>query len=247
MISGIFLGLKAYLKGTDYYLRPFVLKYFLISGIISLSVFLALSSVIYGYGDNLGLSIANKISGQAIQSGILESIISIFSRLALWIIVILIFKYIILIIVAPIMSVLSEKIEYYETGRPMDSSLSIKTQLYLIFRGTRLAVSNLSREIFITVILLFISLIPGAIVITTPMIFLVQSYYAGFGNMDFFMERHLNNRDSRRFVSNNKGVAVANGAVFLLLILVPFVGVFVAPTFATIAATLSGIELLDEY
>ena len=79
------------------------------------------------------------------------------------------------------------------------------------------------------------------------MIFLVQSYYAGFGNMDFFMERHLNNRDSRRFVSNNKGVAVANGAVFLLLILVPFVGVFVAPTFATIAATLSGIELLDEY
>ena len=77
---------------------------------------------------------------------------------------------------------------------------------------------------------------------STVLIFLVQAYYAGFGNIDFFIERRFGIRESRRFVSKNKGIAIGNGAVFLTLFLVPILGAFFAPTICTISSTLSSLE-----
>ena len=246
MISGFLSGINAYIRGSEYYSRPFFFKYLLISGAISLFFFLLLTSVIFAWGDNLGMAVVSGISGQSVISDVVEKIVRVLSVIALWVLVLFIFKYIILIIVAPVMSVLSEKIEAEITGRPVDQDLSIKNQLYLVARGARIAISNLSRELFLTLVLLLVGLFPGAAVITTPLIFIVQSYYAGFGNLDLFMERHFNRRQSRSFVSRHKGVAIANGGVFLGLLLIPFVGAFVAPALATVAATISGNDLLEK-
>jgi len=233
-------------KGSEYYSRSFFIKYLLFSGLLSLSFFILLVALIYWWGDNLGLSLVEGIKGNALDSGILKSIISVISVLAMWLLVLFIFKYIVLIIVAPIMSVLSEKVEGELTGEAVDPNLSIGNQLYLVGRGLRIAVSNLGRELFLTFGLFILGFIPGFAVITTPLIFIVQAYYAGFGNLDLFMERHFNTRGSRQFVSRHKGVAVANGMVFLLLILIPFIGAFLAPALATTAATISGVDLLEK-
>ena len=246
MISDFISGIGAYLKGSDYYFKPRYIKYLILSGIISLVCFIILSGIILQWGDNLGLTIADGISPNALSSGIVSTLVSWATIIALWTLLIFVFKYIILIINAPIMSVLSEKVESAETGEELDLKLSIWKQLYLVGRGTRLAISNLIRELTITIALLLLSLIPGAVLITTPLIFMVQAYYAGFGNLDLFMERRFNRKDSRAFVSRHKGVAIANGSIFLLLLLIPFLGPFLAPSFATVAGTLSGLKSLDE-
>lgn len=246
MISDFISGISAYIKGLEYYFKPIALKYLILSGTISLGSFILLSAVIFHFGDNLGLSIAGRISQKSLGSGILSTLVSWASIIALWTLLIFIFKYVILIITAPIMSVLSEKIEFAETGMKVDESLSIWKQLYLVGRGTQIAVSNLTREIIITVILLVLSLIPGFVVFTTPLIFTVQAYYAGFGNLDFFMERRFNRKDSRAFVSRHKGMAIANGGIFLMLLLVPFLGPFLAPSFAAVAGTIAGLDSLEK-
>jgi CysZ protein len=70
----------------------------------------------------------------------------------------------------------------------------------------------------------------------------VQAYYAGYGNLDYFMDRRYTVKESINFIGNNKGVALGNGIGFLLLLAVPLIGVFLAPTLGVAAATLSGIE-----
>jgi len=239
-------GIQAYLKGAKYYFKGFTVFYILASGIISLLVFLGLVWLVYAYGDNAGYAFAQGIQGDSEEIGILSTILSWMTRVLLWIIIIFIFKYIVLIITAPIMSILSEKVEQRETGLEIDQGLSIWKQLYLVGRGTRIAISNLGRELSITIVLLLLSLIPGAVIITTPLIFAVQSYYAGFGNLDFFMERRFNTKDSRKFVSRHKGIAIANGSIFLILLIIPLAGPFLAPSFASIAATISGLDLLEK-
>ena len=67
-------------------------------------------------------------------------------------------------------------------------------------------------------------------------IFLVQSYYAGFGSMDYTMERHLKVRDSIRFVRSNRGLALGNGAVFILLLMTGIGFLFALPL-STAAST----------
>ena len=77
-------------------------------------------------------------------------------------------------------------------------------------------------------------------------IVLIQAYYAGFGNLDYFMDRHYSVKDSIAFVNRNKGVALGNGLGFLALLAIPIIGVFLAPTLGVAAATLSGIDCKND-
>lgn len=235
----------SYIRALDYLFKPFVSKYLILSGILSLGIFLLLAGIIFQWGDNLGMSIVNGISGSSMEDGILKKIIRALSVLSLWTGLFLVFKYLVIIITAPVMSVLSEKLEARLSGKQAPS-VNIMGQLYLMVRGLRIAISNLGREISLTILLLLLGLIPGFAIVTIPLIFVVQSYYAGFGNFDLFMERHFNVSQSRRFISNHKSYAAANGSVFLLVLLIPFIGAFLAPALATISATLLGMELLED-
>jgi len=66
-----------------------------------------------------------------------------------------------------------------------------------LMRGIRINVRNLLLELLITLPVLLLNLIPviGSI-IATVILFLTQSYYAGFGNMDYTLERHFGYGDS---------------------------------------------------
>ena len=62
--------------------------------------------------------------------------------------------------------------------------------------------------------------------------------------MDFFLERHYDVKGSAQFVRKYGGAAVANGAIFLLILLIPVIGLILAPFMATIAATKVGYDRL---
>lgn len=177
-------------------------------------------------------------------AGVVQTIASVFGGLIIAILGFLIFRQIILVVTAPIMSILSEKVEYLLTGRK-ESGWSLGRLVRDVVRGLRIALRNLVKELFFTIVLLLLGLVPVVTPFTTVLIFLVQSYYAGFGNMDFALERHFGYRDSVRFVGRHKAVALGNGIVFMLL-LFTFVGFLVALPLGTIAATIDVIKRLEE-
>jgi CysZ protein len=76
-------------------------------------------------------------------------------------------------------------------------------------------------------------------------LFLLQAYYAGFGNMDYTLERHLNYEESINFVGKNKGVSIGNGIVFMVCLLIPVIGIIIVLPLSVTAASVKTVELLN--
>lgn len=153
-------------------------------------------------------------------------------------------KYIVMIVVSPFMSILSEKIEFIHTGKLEKRRSNFISDL---IRGIRIAIRNALREIIITLLLLLFQLIPGVgTIIGLGLTFIVQSFYAGFGNMDFTLERKYNVRNSVNFVQAHKGLAIGNGSVFLLIFLIPVLGWVLAPVYGTVSAAVIILEQLKK-
>ena len=101
-------------------------------------------------------------------------------------------------------------------------------------------------ELLITIPLLILSLVPVLNIITTVLIFLVQAYYAGFGNMDYTLERHYGYSESIQFVKKNKGVAIGNGIIFIIMLIIPVIGVILVLPLSVTASTTETIRLIQE-
>ena len=143
------------------------------------------------------------------------------------------------------MSPFSERIEEMITGEYLKASFS-PTQFFKdLWRAARLNARNIIRELLLTLALFLLSLIPIFSPFTSVLIFLLGAYYGGFGNMDFTMERHYNYRESVSFVHRNRGIALGNGIVFMLIFLIPVVGIFIALPLATAAATETTVKRIN--
>src|SRR5690554_8052550 len=77
------------------------------------------------------------------------------------------------------------------------------------------------------------------------LLFLVQSYYAGFGNMDYTLERHFKYAESIQFVKKNRGLAIGNGIVFMLVLLIPVVGIILVLPLSVTAASTETLRVLE--
>jgi CysZ protein len=145
---------------------------------------------------------------------------------------------------APFMSPVSEKIENHLLGVTHDHRDTTFTQQ--LWRGVRINVRNLLMEILFTIPILLFSLIPVVNIFTTILLFLVQSYYAGFGNMDYTLERHFKYDESIKFVRNNSGVAMGNGIVFMAMLLIPVVGIILVLPLSVTASTTETVRLIEQ-
>jgi CysZ protein len=240
MISGFLSSTYNSVKALEYLFKPWVIKYLVFSGLISTLTYVVFIYSIFKFGDDLGQLMISKFVTENTWQWLITTI-EWLTRIILAVGFVFIFKYIVLIITSPFMSALSEDLEMRITGKEkMNGTLGF--QVKIMFRGLRLSLGNLVKELGITLILLLIGLIPVVGLVSSILIFAVQAYFAGFGNLDFFMERRFNIKESTRFVQLNKGVAIGNGSVFLLLFLVPVFGAFFAPTICTISGTISALE-----
>jgi len=241
MIIDISDTIKAYLSAFSYARKFGLFRYLWLSGFISLLIGGGIFLLAYSLSDNIG-NILNGWWNWEWGSDVINKVSNVVSGLLVGVVGLFLYKYIVIIIIGPIMSPLSERLEEGLLGISDGEALSLARIMKEMIRGTTLALRNLIRELFFTILLLIVSLIPIMALATTPLIYIVQSYYLGFGNMDYYLERHFGFKDSIHFVRKYRWVAITNGALFILTLLIPILGLFLAPFLCTIAATVACVQ-----
>jgi len=153
------------------------------------------------------------------------------------------YKYIVLMIMSPILALLSEKTEKLITGK--EFPFRFKQLVKDIIRGNLLVIRNITIELLATLLLFFIGYIPIIGYLAPIVLLMISFYFFGFSMIDYSSERHkLSIRESVKYVRANKGFAIANGCVFYLLLLIPVLGLLIAPAYSIIAATI-GVDKIN--
>jgi len=245
MLKNIFKGIKAYTGTFGLISKLGLWKYFGIPILISVLTAVGIGLLAYSLSDNLGAFIS-RIWIWDWGKETFTTISEIIGGITIIAIGLILYKHIIMALSAPFMNPVSERIEHHYTG--LDSkehhvhrNTTFQEQLW---RGIRINVRNLVKELLLTIPILLISFIPLIGIFSTVLLFLVQAYYAGFGNMDYTLERHFKYRESINFVGRHKGIAIGNGIVFMLFLLIPVIGVILVLPLSVTAASTKTVELL---
>ncbi|KAA5827354.1 EI24 domain-containing protein [Algibacter amylolyticus] len=243
MIKNIISGIKAYFGAFSLISKLKLWKYFAIPMLISLVTAIVVFGSAYGLSDNIGAFIS-KIWIWDWGKETFASISNFIGGIIIVVIGLILFKHIIMALSAPFMSPVSEKIEAHFTGNPPHShrNTSFSEQLW---RGIRINIRNLFKELLFTIPILLLKFIPVVNIFSTILLFMLQAYYAGFGNMDYTLERHYNYKDSLQFVSKHKGLAIGNGIVFILFLLIPVIGVILVLPLSVTAASTKTVEAIQ--
>jgi CysZ protein len=244
MLQNIISGMKAYFGVFDLISKLKLWKYFIIPMIISVVTATIIGFSAYGLSDNIG-NFITKIWVWDFGKETFNFISNFIGGLIILILGLIVYKHVVLALSAPFMSTVSEKIEIHINGslRHTHRKTSFQEQLW---RGIKINIRNLVKEILITMPILLLKFIPVVNIFSTILLFLVQAYYAGFGNMDYTLERHLNYRESNNFIAKNKGVSIGNGIVFILCLLIPVLGIIIVLPLSVTAASLKTVALLNK-
>ncbi|WP_242083776.1 EI24 domain-containing protein [Aestuariivivens sediminis] len=243
MLKGISRGIKAYFGAFNLISKLKLWKYFVAPMGISLITAIAIFGAAYGLSDNVG-DIISKIWIWEWGKDTFTTISKVIGGLIIIILGLILFKHIIMALSAPFMSPVSEKIETHFTGPPSGARRDTSF-MHQLFRGIRINGRNLIMELLLTLPILVLKFIPIINIFSTIMLFMVQAYYAGFGNMDYTLERHFKYKQSIRFVQHHKGIAIGNGMVFLFILLIPIIGVILVLPLSVTAASKNTVEALN--
>lgn len=132
-------------------------------------------------------------------------------------------KYLVIAILSPLISEISMKTEKILVGRTYPFSWR---QLYHdIRRALRIIVRNMMWEYTFFLIIFLVSYLGWKDPVSSSIFYItfaIGFYYYGFGFMDYILERlRLDMDQSISFVRKHRGLAVAIGTIYSVLILVP--------------------------
>ena len=243
MIKNIISGIKAYFGAFKLISKLKLWKYFAIPMLISFMTAFIIFGSAYGLSDNIGGFIST-IWIWDWGKYTFSSISNFIGGLIIVVIGLILFKHIIMALSAPFMSPVSEKIEAHFTGHPPHSHRDTSF-IQQLWRGIRINGRNLFIELLLTIPILLLKFIPIVNIFSTMLLFIVQAYYAGFGNMDYTLERHFQYKESVQFVRKNRGLAIGNGIVFILFLLIPIIGVILVLPLSVTAASTKTVEALQ--
>ena len=243
MLKGVYQGCSAYSEVYEIISRLKLWKFFVIPMLISFLVFSMILLVSFSLSSSIGSYIASFWSWDFGQETI-HAISRFFGGLLIIIFGFISFKHIIMALSAPFMGPISKIIEDDING--VVSQVKTSTPSGLLMRGIRISLRNLLRELVFSIPILLFGLIPVVGFFSVVMLFLMQAYFAGFGNMDYTLERHFSYQKSVFFVKKNKGIAMGNGIVFMLFLLIPFLGVILVHPLSVTAATIVTVKSINK-
>jgi len=232
IVTNIFGGIRAYFSAFELLNKLKLWKYFAVPVLISVATAILIFVLAYFLSDKIGDQITDLWSFSWGKEAV--SVISNFiGGVVIIVFGLVVYRHVVMAFSAPFMSPVSEKIEKHYLGEVhTDEKFSIT-----LARAIKINARNLFKEILFIIPLFFLSLIPVLGIVFTVLIFLIQAYYAGFGNMDYTLERHYNYKDSIVFVKQHKGIAIGNGIVFMLLLMIPVIGVLLVLPLSVVSAT----------
>lgn len=245
MLKNIITAIKAYAGAFELISKLKLWRYFVIPILISIVTAISIGLSAYGFSDDIGQFIS-RIWVWEWGKETFTTISEIFGGLIIIVLGLVLYKHIIMALSAPFMSPVSEKIEIHLLGEESKLSDQHRNTSFhqQLWRGIRINVRNLLMELWLTIIILIISLIPVIGWFTSLILFFIQAYYAGFGNMDYTLERHFKYKESVSFVRKHRGIAIGNGIVFMLFLLIPVIGVILVLPLSVTAASTETIKLL---
>ncbi len=247
-------GLKAYGKAFEiifsnglwyFFLFPLLLNVLLIVGGA-----MGISSLTEGLQNWLLdlVSLENATFWGAVYlKGIMSGFIWIVFKILFYFLFAYVGGYIVIILMSPVFALLSEKTEEILTDNhyPFNPDQLMRD----VVRGVIIAVRNMVIELGYMILILILSFIPIVGQVGAFALFFISAYFYGFAFIDYTNERRrLSISQSVDFNRKYKGVAVANGIVFALFMLIPFCGVTLAGFAAivsVVAATVSTHKIVD--
>ena len=243
MLKGVYEGSTAYFKVYEVISRLKLWKFFAIPMLISFIFFLMILFISFSFSDAIGNYISSFWTWDFGRDTI-NTLSRIFGGLLITVIGFISFKHITMALSAPFMGPISKIIEDDFNG--VVSQTNTSTPSGLLLRGIRISLRNLLRELVLSIPILLFGLIPIIGFFSVILLFLMQAYFAGFGNMDYTLERHFSYQKSIFYVKNNRGLAIGNGIVFMLFLLIPFVGVILVHPFSVTAATIVTVKSMNK-
>lgn len=212
-MKNLLIGLKAYLKAIRFIREHKFYWYIIIPALFMLGIY-KIGEHIQEKAVDIQVHNMNEIIWFLIHMMVEISIALLLMNFA---------KYLVVILLSPLLAHLSEKTERILTGNkyPFD----FQQLFHDVRRGIRIAIRNLMWQYFFFLIIFLVSAIGWKEPEKAPIfyfIYVIAFYYYGFSFIDYVNERRkLNMDESIHFVRMNRGLAVAIGMVYSILILVP--------------------------
>lgn len=152
--------------------------------------------------------------------------------------------YITLILLSPLFAYLSERTEEIISGKkyPFNPDQFMRD----IVRGILISFRNLFIQTGWMILFFILGFIPVVGWFGALVLFIISAYFYGFAFIDYTSERRkMKIRDSVQFVRSNKWLAIANGTIFSLFLILPFCGVLFSG-FAAIVSVVAATMAVNE-
>lgn len=244
-LSGFLGGLKSYLVVPTILGKYRLWHYLVAPAVVSLLLSVILfSGVLYS-----AVRLSGAVDGWVeVSVGWLDQLITVAVGIVMAFVMLAVFVFlhrrIVLVVLAPLLSRLAELtvrgIEGHEFKATLDFQRALRRGLHI---NSRSILIELSATLGLVVLGIAMPVISP---LTSCMVFLVESRFAGLGLIDFPLEyRGLSVADSVAYAKAHRGTATGLGAGYFLLMTIPVVGWMLAPTFGTIAGTVETLEQLN--
>ena len=177
-----------------------------------------------------------------------QFLIKLIFKFLFWFVSSTFLKYVLLMILSPVFSLLSEKADEKLTGNsyPFNFIQLLKD----IVRGISINLRNMLLEYFFIFICFIISVaFPPLFIVTTPFLLFLGWYYVGFSLLDYSCERHKYGvSKSIQFIKSNRGTACGIGFAYSLFMALPFlpgsvIGIMFGPSIGVVGSTISFLEI----
>lgn len=245
IVKGFFGGIGAYGEAARLlFSRKF--SWFLIFPLLAMLLLYAGGEwIVASYGSDLADLVQAKVTGWL--SGIswlkwLDDASGVFVKILLRIVWFFLFMafggYIVLIVMSPVYSWLSERTEAHLTGKTYP--FSFRQLLWEIFRGILIALRNAVFQLLCSLVLLLFSFVPLLGLASPLLLFLVSAYFYGFSFVDYAIERKSYNvKQSVRYINKNIGVVTGVGVVFTISLMIPWLRI-IACCFVSLLSVIAG-------
>ncbi len=176
---------------------------------------------------------------KAVVNGARNVLVWVVLKLAIFWLVGLLGKYVVLILLSPLLAYASERTEELLTD--CSAPFQLGRWLREMIRGMLMAIRNGTLEIGITALAWAATLfLPLLAPVTALLLWLVSCWFYGFSMFDYIHERQaLGLNASVRAASRQRAPVMANGMLFNLLMKVPVLGIITAPLLGAVGAVLA--------